>query len=115
MTEIIIISSTLADVILLTHIHFRCENCQSVFHTNHALTIHLNGRWCRRKHEMSEQQLRQLRRCRQVSNKRIGWSQLTVEPVNIFDVNGNQIAATGEFKYLGTMVSNHGGATREVK
>lgn len=93
---------------------FRCEKCQSVFLTKHALAVHMNGKWCRNKNDMSEQQLRRLRGFRQVSEKRMGMNRLAIEPANVFDINGKQLQAVGEFKYLGTMVTNHGGATREV-
>ena len=55
---------------------FRCEECQSVFLTKHALAVHMNGKWCRDKNDMSEHQLRRLRGFRQVSEKRIGMNRL---------------------------------------
>ena len=75
----------------------------------------MNGKWCRDKNDMSEHQLRRLRGFRQVSKKRMGINRLTIEPISIFDINGKQLQAVGEFKYLGTIVTNCGGATKEVR
>ena len=44
----------------------------------------------------------------------MGIRKSTVEQVNIVDIDGNRIKAVGEFKYLGTVVCNNGGAVREV-
>jgi len=74
----------------------------------------MNGKWCRDKNGMSEHQLRRLRGFRQVSEKRMGMNRLAIEPISIFDINGKQLQAVGEFKYLGTIVTNCGGATKEV-
>jgi hypothetical protein len=93
---------------------FRCEKCQSVFLTKHDLAVHMNGKWCRDKNDMSEHQLRRLRGFRQLSEKRMGMHRLAIEPISIFDINGKQLQAVGEFKYLGTIVTNCGGATKEV-
>ena len=63
---------------------------------------------------MSEQQVRQLRRFRQVSERRMDVNRLAVEPVTILDINGHRLIAVSEFKYLGTMVTNRGGVAKEV-
>ena len=41
-------------------------------------------------------------------------NRLAVEPVTILDINGHRLIAVGEFKYLGTMVTNRGGVAKEV-
>ena len=37
-----------------------------------------------------------------------------VTPVKVVDIDGNLITPVGEFRYLGTLVSNRGGATAEI-
>ena len=37
-----------------------------------------------------------------------------VEPVELVDIDGSRITPVGEFRYLGTLVCNRGGATGEV-
>ena len=93
---------------------FVAQIVTAFFQTQRALAIHANGPWCRDKQNMSEQQLRQLRRFRQVSERRMDVNRLAVEPVTILDINGHRLIAVGEFKYLGTMVTNRGGVAKEV-
>ena len=91
--------------------NFDVKNVKVFFLTKHALAVHMNGKWCRDKNDMSEHQLRRLRGFRQISEKRMGMNRLAIEPISIFDINGKQLQAVGEFKYLGTIVTNCGGAT----
>ena len=64
--------------------------------------------------DLSTEQARQLRRTRCTNEKRTGKRKVLVTPVKIFDIDGNRITPVGEFKYLGTLVSNRGGATGEI-
>ena len=38
----------------------------------------------------------------------------TLEPVHVVAIDGHQISAVGDFKHLGTMMSNYGGAVLEA-
>ena len=93
---------------------FRCDTCSTVFATAKALAVHMRSQWCRKKEDLSEQQMRHLRHTRYVNEKRMGIRKSTVEQINILDIDGNRIKAVGEFKYLGTVVCNKGGAVQEV-
>jgi hypothetical protein len=93
---------------------FRCSSCSAVFSTVKALTTHSNSQWCRKMEDLSTEQARQLRRTRCTSEKRTGRRKVLVTPVKIFDIDGNRITPVGEFRYLGTLVSNQGGATGEI-
>ena len=63
---------------------------------------------------MSVDQARQLPRTRFANEKRIGKRRATIVPVKVVDIDGNCITPVSEFKYLGTLVSNHGGSTGEI-
>jgi hypothetical protein len=93
---------------------FRCSICSAVFVTAKALASHIKSQWCRKQEDLSEQQMRQLRHTRYISEKRMGLCRSSVEQVSIFDIDGNRIKAVGEFKYLGTLICNRGGAVQEV-
>jgi hypothetical protein len=64
--------------------------------------------------DLSVNQARQLRRTRCANEKLMGRCKTMIEPVAVLDIHGNRITAVGEFKYLGTLVGNRGGATIEV-
>ena len=98
-------------------------NCQSVFRTKRALARHLNGPWCRDKHEMSELRLRRLPGFVRFPTNELNSSMLLLNlsiscersfcrsseriVVNCNgDINGNRFEAVGSGR-------RSGGATRE--
>ena len=93
---------------------FRCPACSAVFATDRALATHTKTQWCRKLEVLSVDQARQLRRTRCANEKRIGKRRATIVPVKVVDIDGNCITPVSEFKYLGTLVSNHGGSTGEI-
>jgi len=97
-----------------TRNEFRCPECSSVLESAVALRSHRSSKWCRKREQMSFRQASQLRNYRRFSAKKMGICRLQVEPVDLFDIDGGRISAVGEFKYLGTLMSNQGGTTSEI-
>ena len=79
-----------------------------------AKKAHQHHGRCQRREELSLQQQAQLRHSRDMTEKK--WGNIReVENITIQAEDGTKLNCIGEFKYLGTLVGNRGGASLEIR
>jgi hypothetical protein len=91
----------------------RCDKCSVVFRSERALKSHRASN-CRMRQHMTVEEQAKLRRKRENNASIAGRKILGVEQIRIVDILGKLLQAVAEFKYLGTMASTDGHATREI-
>ena len=63
---------------------------------------------------MFVEEQRKLRKTRETNATRAGRTHTGTEQVNVSDVFGKNLKCVAEFRYLGTLATSQGGATKEI-
>lgn len=91
---------------------FRCQGCDEVFRSQRAVSSH--ARFCKKREDLTVEQQVRRRKTRELNTAREGLRNVGVESVQMKDFAGQLLKAVAEFRYLGTLVTSVGGATKEI-